>query len=394
MLILVSCLYLSTYTIVGSAMPADCTPWTHSGPNNGTPYSAGCSATQAYNPATLYKTESRTIKWPDGHTESVIASSQGTCVLIHPNCHVDFELGTCTGAQHNDSSSFCYRIGWECWPEFFPPDYFPNGHYEQTLWRKNSPVNYEQCGFPYWDHKDLYGEDKCTRTSNADTDGTKKDHSCPEDEEEVCGACDLPNSAAAACSECYPNGWFSGGCCYVETPIIIDVQGNGYNLTNATDGVNFDIGNDGNPKHISWTSPNSDDAFLVLDRNGNGTIDNGAELFGNHSMQPYSTQPNGFIALAEFDKPVNGGNNDGKIKNTDSVFSSLRLWQDTNHNGISESSELHTLLSSGLAMIDLDYKESKLVDQNNNAFRYRARVRDSHGASIGRWAWDVYLLYN
>lgn len=184
--------------------------------------------------------------------------------------------------------------------------------------------------------------------------------------------------------------------CQYASPIIVDTAGEGFHLTSAEDGVFFDIAGNGKPVRIAWTMANSHDAFLALDRNHNGKIDSGKELFGNFTWQAKSDDPNGFLALAEFDRPENGGNGDGIIDKRDDVFSHLILWIDENHDGISQPNELHTLPELGVYSISLRYRDDKhFSDDYGNWFHYQAALNpdpQDGESKDGRLVYDVFFM--
>ncbi len=183
--------------------------------------------------------------------------------------------------------------------------------------------------------------------------------------------------------------------CDFASPVIVDTTGEGFHLTSAKDGVLFDVVGTGHPVQIAWTTATSHNAFLALDRNHDGKIDNGKELFGNFTRQPKSGDRNGFLALAEFDKPENGGNGDGIIDRRDAVYSHLLLWIDENHDGISQPNELHTLPELGVSSLALKYKESRRTDKFGNQFRYKAALNPEppdEDSKDGRWMFDVFFM--
>ena len=143
-------------------------------------------------------------------------------------------------------------------------------------------------------------------------------------------------------------------------PLILDLDGNGVETLSMASGVHFDHDGNGFAQLSGWVHPN--DGLLVLDRNGNGQIDNGSELFGNYTPLNNGTLAlNGFDALAELD-----ANGDGIIDANDVEFANLRVWRDLNSNGILDDGELFTLSELGIASLNLGYTTENITDGQGN----------------------------
>ncbi len=133
-------------------------------------------------------------------------------------------------------------------------------------------------------------------------------------------------------------------------PLVLDLGTPGivYTAAHGSGSVYWDIDDDGFRERVGWIGPQ--DGFLAIDRNGNGTIDNNSELFGD---QPVNGILNGFTTLKVFDT-----NHDNRITAADAQFSSLKVWTDTNTDGISQAGELKSLTAAGITSINLNYRET------------------------------------
>ncbi len=136
-------------------------------------------------------------------------------------------------------------------------------------------------------------------------------------------------------------------------PLTLDLNGDGIRTVPLkVPPLLFDINASGIKIGTGWIAP--DDGLLVLDRNGNGTVDSGAELFGDATPKydaagnPTSARTaDGFAALAQEDT-----NADGVVNALDAHFADLKVWQDLNQDGISQPDELTSLADAGIASFD------------------------------------------
>jgi len=174
------------------------------------------------------------------------------------------------------------------------------------------------------------------------------------------------------------------------SPIVLDLNKNGITSTKLDNTVYFDHDNNGFKEATAWIE--KDDGLLALDKNGNGKIDNGSELFGNHTVSNTAygyTDPkatNGYEALKTYDI-----NNDNVIDEKDEIFSKLKIWKDENLNGITDEGELSSLADNNIKNIDLSYKEVT-IDENSNAVKQSSKVTLKDGSTLD--ANDVWFKVN
>jgi len=151
-----------------------------------------------------------------------------------------------------------------------------------------------------------------------------------------------------------------------ECPLVINPGNGPWRLTGSDDTVRFDMDADGKQDTTTWTAEGAALAFLARDMNGNRQIDDGSELFGQHTRLSNGTlAANGFDALAAFD-----ANSDGVISSSDPAWPDLLLWTDLNHNGRSEPEELTPISQSTITALDVAYTWTGRRDPDGNLFRY------------------------
>jgi hypothetical protein len=157
------------------------------------------------------------------------------------------------------------------------------------------------------------------------------------------------------------------------TPLILDLDGNGVQTRSITAGVQFDIRGDGQKVSTGWVDAH--DGLLALDRNGDGVINDGSELFGSGTtLADGSKAKDGYAALAALDS-----NGDGQITAADSAYGALRVWVDGNGDGISQADELKTLAQLGIASISTK-ANSALTQQNGNVIGLTSSYTSTDGS--------------
>ena len=176
-------------------------------------------------------------------------------------------------------------------------------------------------------------------------------------------------------------------------PIVLDISGLGITTKSVADGVYYDMDNNGFLEKTGWVDAKS--GILVLDKNGDGKIETGNELFGDRTiLADGKTASSGFEALATLDS-----NHDGVIDAKDKLFSQLRIWIDRDGDGISDKGELITLAQAGIKSLNLKHKELNQLDANGNTIarvgsftRTNGKVAEMKEYLLARSTSDVKMV--
>ena len=145
----------------------------------------------------------------------------------------------------------------------------------------------------------------------------------------------------------------------VIDPLVLDLNGDGLHTLSLEEGVYYDYLSDGFDRKTGWLS--EEDGFLVYDKNQNGIVDNGSELFGNTAQkEDGSYYGTGLEMLKAMDS-----NQDGVIDSKDDIWSQLAVWQDKNSDGISQKEEMLSMDSLGITQFSLESENIQQTDNGN-----------------------------
>ncbi len=143
-------------------------------------------------------------------------------------------------------------------------------------------------------------------------------------------------------------------------PLVLDLDGDGIETRSATAGASFDHDRSGFAEQSGWAG--ADDGLLVWDRNGDGRINDGSELFGDQTrLQDGTRATDGFAALGEWD-----ANADGRVDANDPAWANLRVWRDADGDGVSSSAEIAGLADAGITALDTGFTATNVIDAQGN----------------------------
>ncbi len=259
------------------------------------------------------------------------------------------------------------------------PEIFRDGEVEQSI-APTEIVEEDDCALDdfRW----------CEQNIDPTRDG---EQSCIEDDSGTIGWTDCAPRAMNSADDCYDEETWDGQACVpasgeASTPIVLSFGGEAVRYT--TGGGDFELTGEGYNVATDW--PTSQTPWLALDRDGSGTIDSGAELFGSATrLASGAFARHGFEALAELDD-----NGDGVISSADAAYASLSVWADRNGDRVSQSAEMISLSAAGVTEISLHVNVASRCNARGNCERERAAFTYvSDGQTHSGVAIDVHLAW-